>query len=143
MIVRRGPAIVLSLALSAAALSGAPALAVDGGAAKVVERVVERDNCDPDTPTRAKLKVEALDGNSTRLLVTSTVWTNDDDVWLWKLKHNDEVSDDGRARGGADSDVGFRVIRLMLNFPDPDDVVFRAENQRTGEVCRVSTTYLG
>ncbi|MCB8956806.1 MAG: hypothetical protein H6529_10040 [Nocardioides sp.] len=137
MIVRRGPAVVLSLVLSAAALSGAPALAKDGGAAKDVDR----DGCDTGTATHAKLKVETLDGNDTRLRVTGIVWSTDDDIWAWRLKHNGEGSDDGRARGDEDSDLAFRVIRTMINFYGPDDVVFRAENQRTGEVCRTTLAY--
>lgn len=137
MIVRRGPAVVLSLVLGAAALSVAPALAKDGGAAKDVDR----DQCDPSSVSRAKLKVDEVDGNSTRLLVTGTVWSDDADTWLWKVKHNGEISDDGRARGDEDSDLSFRVVRTMFNLPGTDDVVFRAENQRTGEVCRATVSY--
>ena len=137
MIVRRGPAVVLSLVLSAAALSVAPALAKDGGAAKDVDR----DQCDPSSVSRAKLKVEQVDGNNSRLQVTGTVWSSDSDVWVWRLKHEGEVSDDGRARGSENSDLSFRVVRTMFNLPGPDDVVFRAENQRTGEVCRISYDY--
>jgi len=137
MIVRRSPAIVLSLALGAAALSAAPALAKDGGIAKDVDR----DSCGADTPTRAKLKVDTLDGNNSRLMVVGTVWSNDNDVWLWKLKHNGELSDEGRARGDEDQDLSFRVIRTMINFYGADDIVFRAENQQTGEVCRAVVSY--
>ena len=137
MIVRRGPAIVLSLVLSAAALSVAPALAKDGGAAKDVDR----DPCNPGTASRSKLKVEQVDGNNTRLQVTGTVWSDDSDNWDWRLKHNGEVSDDGRARGSEDSDLSFRVVRTMINFYGSDDIVFRAENLRTGEVCRTVVSY--
>ncbi|GAA1141854.1 hypothetical protein [Nocardioides aquiterrae] len=137
MIVRRGPAIVLSLVLSAAALSVAPALAKDGGAAKDVDR----DQCDPSSVSRAKLKVEQVDGNNSRLQVTGTVWSDDSDVWAWRLKHEGEVSDDGRARGSENSDLSFRVVRTMFNLPGTDDVVFRAENLRTGEVCRATVSY--
>lgn len=137
MYLRRGPAIVLSLVLSAAALSVAPALAKDGGAAKEVDR----DGCDAGTSSRAKLKVDTVDGNNSRLQVVGSVWSDDSDLWTWKLKHNGEVSDDGRARGREESDLSFRVIRTMINFYGPDSVVFRAENQRTGEVCRMSVSY--
>ena len=58
-----------------------------------------------------------------------------------RLKHEGEVSDDGRARGSENSDLSFRVVRTMFNLPGADDVVFRAENQRTGEVCRAAVSY--
>jgi hypothetical protein len=132
MIVRRGPAVVLSLVLSAAALSAAPALAKDGGAAKDVDR----DQCDPSSVSRAKLKVDFADGNTSRLVATASVWSDDSDVWVWKLRHNGAISDDGRARGREETDLSFRVIRTMINWDGEDTVVFRAENQRTGEVCR-------
>ena len=98
MIVRRSPAIVLSLVLSAAALSVAPALAKDGGAATdgSVER--DRDPCDAGTATFARLRVSTVDGNSARLQVTGAVFSDDNDLWAWRLKHNGDVSDDGRAR---------------------------------------------
>lgn len=137
MIVRRSPAIVLSLVLGAAALSVAPALAKDGGTATDVDR----DGCGRDTVTHAKLKVDTLDGNDSRLQVVGVVWSDDTDLWTWRLKHNGEVSDDGRARGSEDTDLSFRVVRTMINFYGPDDIVFRAENQRTGEVCRASLSY--
>jgi len=132
MIVRRSPAIVLSLVLGAAALSVAPALAKDGGATKDVAR----DECNPSSVSRAKLKVDYADGNSSRLVVTASVWSDDADVWEWKLRHNGAISDDGRARGREETDLSFRVIRTMINWDGTDDIVFRAENQRTGEVCR-------
>ncbi|WP_296605961.1 hypothetical protein [Nocardioides sp.] len=140
MLVRRVPAIVLSLVLGAAALVSAPiALASDGGNATDVQK--DRDTCGAGTSTRAKLKVGTLEGNDSRLLVVGTVWSSDSDVWVWKLKHNGEVSDDGRARGDEEQDLSFRVIRTMINFYGADDIVFRAENQRTGEVCRTSLSY--
>ena len=133
MIVRRSPAIVLSLVLGAAALSGAPALAKDGGAAK---DGVDRDQCDRGTVSRARLKVDKLDGNSTRLSVVGVVFSDDDDIWEWRMRHNGELSFDGRARGREDVDLSFRVSRTMINWDGVDNVVFRAENTRTGEVCR-------
>jgi hypothetical protein len=140
MSVRRVPAIVLSLVLGAAALSSAPvALASDGGNATDVEK--DRDGCDRGTDSFAKLKVAMADGNDSRLQVTGAVFSDDDDVWAWKLKHNGGVSDEGRARGREDVDLSFRIGRTMINFLGTDEVVFRAENQRTGEVCRTAVDY--
>lgn len=137
MILRRSPAVVLSLVLCAAALSAPPALAKDGGATKEVTR----DQCDKSTDTWAKVKVDTLDGNNNRLQVVGVVYSDDTDVWEWKLRHNGDLSDTGRARGREDVDRAFRVTRTMLNFVGTDTVVFRAENLNTGEVCRASVDF--
>jgi hypothetical protein len=137
MIVRRGPAVVLSLVLSAAALSVAPALAKDGGAAKDDGPV--RKNCDGSADVR--LNAKAVDGNADRFQVIGAVFSPDDDVWSWKLRHNGDLSFWGDVRARDDIDRSFRVTRTMLDVGGVDDVVFRAENQRTGEVCRISYDY--
>lgn len=140
MLVRRVPAIVLSLVLGAAALASAPiALASDGGNATDVEK--DRSSCGDGTVTRAKLKVGTVDGNDARLIVVGTVWSDDSDNWDWKLKHNGDVSDEGRARGSEDTDRSFRISRTMFNGYGVDDIVFRAENLQTGEVCRTFVDY--
>lgn len=140
MLVRRVPAIVLSLALGAAALVSAPiAFAGDGGNATDVQK--DRDTCGANTSTRAKLKVGTLEDNNSRLLVVGTVWSDDNDVWEWRMRHNGELSFEGRARGREDVDLAFRVSRTMINWDGADDIVFRAENLRTGEVCRTALSY--
>ncbi|GAW48365.1 uncharacterized protein (Precursor) [Nocardioides sp. PD653] len=131
---------MLSLVLSAAALFAVPSAAwSDGGNASDVEK--DRDGCDRASDSFAKLKVSMADGNDSRLQVTGTVFSDDNDVWTWKLKHNGGVSDEGRARGREDVDLSFRISRTMINFLGTDTVVFRAENQQTGEVCRTSVDY--
>lgn len=135
MIVRRGPAVVLSLVLSAAALSVAPALAKDGGVAKDVER----NPCGASSSVR--LRLEPVDGNADRFNVIGAVYSEDDDVWSWKLRHNSDLSFWGDVRARDDIDRSFRVTRTMLDVSGVDEVVFRAENQRTGEVCRVTNDY--
>ena len=141
MFARRSPAIVLSLVLSAAALVTVPgAVASDGGTAKDgIEK--DRDGCDRGTTTSARLKVSTVENNSSRLLVVGSVFSDDTDMWTWRLRHNGDLSDEGRARGREDADLAFRVSRTMINFEGVDDVVFRAENQRTGEVCRTFVAY--
>lgn len=132
MFVRRGPAIVLSLVLSAAALVITPgAMASDGGTAKDV------DSC--SGPSAYKLRV-MLDEND-RLDVVGVVWSNDDDLWSWRFRHNDDLSAKGEVRSNGDADRSFRIQRTMYDFPGTDNVVFRAENQRTGEVCRGELNY--
>ena len=135
MIVRRGPAVVLSLVLSAAALSVAPALAKDGGVAKDVSR----NPCDGQSSVR--LKVDSIDGNNNRFAVVAAVFSDDDDQWSWKLRHDGDLSADGDVKARDDIDRSFRVSRTMLDYPGTDDVSFRAENQRTGEVCKISGDY--
>lgn len=133
MFVRRGPAIVLSLVLSAAALVIAPsAMAGDGGTAKDV------DDCSWNTSSTYKLKV-SIDDDS-RLQVIGVVFSDDEDVWNWKLRHNDDVSARGEVRA-RDADRSFRVVRTMVNLAGPDTIAFRAENSRTGEVCRGDLSY--
>ena len=140
MLVRRGPAIVLSLVLGAAALLVVPSAAwSDGGNAQ--DPQTDRDACGPGTSTRAKLKVGTAENNGLRLVVIGTVWSNDTDSWDWRLKHNGDVSQDGRSRGSEDSGISFRVSTTMLNAYGTDDIVFRAENLRTGEVCRTVVNY--
>lgn len=129
---RRGPAIVLSLVLSAAALVLAPgAGASDGGTAKDV---------DPCPAGKVKLKVDPFDG---QFEVTGVVYSDDDDTWEWRFRHDGDVSFSGSAKADGDA-VGksFRVVRTMVNFPGSSDyIVFRAENQHTGEVCRAELSY--
>lgn len=145
MIVRRGPAIVLSLVLSAAALAMAPgASASDGGTAKDVGAQVpagfefsdpetDRSNCEK-AATKAKLKVDTdADGG---LVAAGVVWSDDDDLWDWRFKHNGELSDKGDIKA-KDADKSFKIVRSMINFNGPDLVVFRAQNTVTQEVCRV------
>jgi hypothetical protein len=134
MSVRRGPAIVLSLVLGAAALAGAPgALASDGETAKDV------DSCQGSSTY--KLKVTLLDGNSSRLQVVGAVFSSDDDVWSWKLRHDGDLSAAGEVRARDDIDRSFRVSRTMINFDGNDNVVFRAENNRSGEVCKGEVSF--
>lgn len=136
MFVRRGPAIMLSLVLGAAALVSAPsALARDGEIAKDI------DSCQgPDTSTY-KLKVTT--NNANRLEVTGIVWSDDEDLWEWKFKHNDDGSDDGVVRA-TDGNKSFKIVRTMVDIGGPDavdTVVFRAENSNTHEVCRGEVNY--
>jgi len=136
MIVRRSPAIVLSLVLGAAALSAAPALAKDGGTAK--DGPVVKD-CDGRSTVR--VNVRQADGNANRFDVIGAVFSDDDDTWDWRMRHNGDVSAQGSVVARDDIDRSFRVTRTMLDFYGTDDIVFRAENRRTGEVCRVVTDY--
>lgn len=131
MNVRRGPAIVLSV-LSAAALLIAPvAVASDGGTAKDV------DECEKSSTYKLRVVTDEDD----RLEVTGIVYSNDDDIWDWKLKHNDDLSAKGDVKSDGDSEKSFKIVRTMVNLTGPDVIVFRAENRQTGEVCRGEVNY--
>jgi hypothetical protein len=137
MRVRRSPAIVLSLVLGAAALLTVPSAAgSDGGAAK---DDVDRTSCSGSSWTR--IKVAGIDGNKDRFQVIAAVFSDDDDIWAWKLRHDGDLSAQGEVRARDDIDRSFRVVRTMLDFAGPDDVFFRAENQRTDEVCKIAIDY--
>ncbi|MCW2796652.1 MAG: hypothetical protein JWM79_2149 [Nocardioides sp.] len=132
MFVRRSPAIVLSLVLSSAALAMMPsALASDGGPAKDV------DDCMNASTYKLKVSIDE-DG---RLAVVGAVFSEDDDYWSWKLRHNGDLSASGEVKAREDIDRSFRVVRTMGNFDGPDWIVFRAENERSGEVCRGELYY--
>lgn len=47
----------------------------------------------------------------------------------------------GRGPQAKDDDKSFRIVRTMVDLPNPDDIVFRAVNQTTGEVCRGELSY--
>lgn len=131
MIVRRGLAIVLSCVLSAAALAIAPsALAGDGEPVK--------DVTDCEKSSTAKLKLLLNEDN--RIEATGVVWSDDEDIWDWRFKHNGDVSAEGDVKA-KDEDKSFRIVRTMVNLDGPDLVVFRAENRQTNEVCRVDLYY--
>lgn len=131
MIVRRGPGIVLSLALSAAAFALAPsAMADDVGTAKDV---------DPCT-IAATVKLRAITRDDGRIEVTGIVWSNDDNIWDWKFKHNGELSFDGSVIAEGDGAKSFKIERTMLPS-SPDTITFRAENRANNQVCRAEINY--
>ncbi|MEJ7774534.1 MAG: hypothetical protein WKF72_06950 [Nocardioidaceae bacterium] len=126
MFVRSSPAVVLSLVLSAAALVSAPsALASDSGTVK------DFDECDKISTYLLKVSLD----EDARLDVVGSVFSEDEDTWSWKLKHNGDYSASGEKRA-KDADRSFRVVRSMVDLAGPDRVEFRAENDRTGELCK-------
>lgn len=130
--IRRGPAVALSLVLGAGALLSAPGAAVgDSGTAKDV---------DPCAPGKVKLKVDPVND---LFEVTGVIYSDDDDTWSWRFRHDGDISYQGESKADGDG-VGksFRVVKTMVNFPGAADyIVFRAENEHTGEVCRAELNY--
>ena len=137
MFVRRGPAIVLSLVLGAAALLSVPsALASDGGARRTAR------------PTRTPASGRRRLASSRSSPSTATAPPRGRSATVVQRRrrrrgtgssgHNGERLRPGRrprARASIDR-LASGSRGTMLNFDGADDVVFRAENLRTGEVCR-------
>lgn len=119
--------VMLSFVLGVAALVTAP-LAVAGD-----DDGVARGACSDTSAKRLRVVPDA-DG---RLDVIGVVWSNDDDIWEWRMTHDGDISAKGEVRADGDSDRSFRIKRSMLNFAGTDVIVFRADNTRTGETCFV------
>jgi len=144
MIVRRGPAAVLSLSLGLAAVAVAPsATAVEGGPAeggRVSPRsapVKDTDPCSDESRTRLRITSD----DSGVLLARGIVWTQGTDRWSWRFLHNSDLSAHGVAKAHPGKGQAFQVTRSMVNLIGPDHFVFRAENLKDGEVCRVDVFY--
>jgi len=131
MIVRRRLATVLSLGLSAAALVLAPSAMAGGG-----EPASDKDPCEKSSTVKLRVEPQA-DG---RFEVVGIVWSDDEDTWDWKMKHEGDVSAEGDIKA-KDADKSLKITRSMVNFEGADSFVFRAENRRTNEVCRAELVY--
>lgn len=131
MIVRRGPAVVLSLALMLAGVLGAPAANARASAVK--------DSASCSGHSTVRLRVVSEDDGVLR--ATGTVFAPGTDLWSWRFKHNDDVSAHGTVRAHRGPKRAFQVTRSMVNLIGPDHFVFWAENLADGEVCRVDVFY--
>jgi len=122
--------VLLSLALGAAALTTAsPAVARDEPERRVGTCTASSD---------WKLRVTEDEG---RLRVVATLDSGvGDQVWNWTLRHNGDESDIGR-KETRDESGAFTVVRSMIDLPGTDFITFRADQARTGEVCRASIDY--
>lgn len=128
---RRTPRAVLAALLSAGVLLAVPAAqAKDADPAPVIE----------DCRKSSEVKLKAEDDGGGVIKVSASVFSEDDDTWDWRLKHNDEVSYKGTVKA-KDADRSFRIIRDMADFSGTDEIGFRAQNNATGEVCSVSIQY--
>lgn len=118
---------LVATALTAAtvtALGASPATAGD-------DRVTRTGSCSGSTDWKVKAKTR--DG---RIELEGEVDSNrNGQVWSWKVKHNGTVSAQGQATTHAPSG-SFSVERSMVNLAGTDNFVFRAVNNRSGEVCR-------
>lgn len=120
---------ILSFALSAAALAAAPLASAN-------DDEMVRGVCSRDSATRVRV---VPDGDG-RLDVIGVVWSDDEDIWEWRMLHDNDFSARGETRA-KDADRSLRIKRSMIDFAGSDNIVFRAENTRTGEVCRAEIDF--
>ena len=128
---RRAPRSILAAVLAASVLVLAPSAQArdDDPPPKVV-----------DCRKTSDVKLKAEDAGGGVIQVAASVFSEDDDTWDWKLKHNDDVSYKGTVKA-KDADRSFRIVRNMADFSGTDEIGFRAQNNATGEVCSVSLSY--
>jgi hypothetical protein len=119
----------VALVTTALAAPTLPAFAKDGD-------VIKRGSCSGATDW--KLKASPEDG---RIEVEAEVDSNrNGQTWSWRLNHNGSVSARGTATTKAPSG-SFEVRRVVVNLAGADRMVFRAQNTRSGEVCRGVVTF--
>lgn len=123
---RRGFVATLSLVLGAAALVSAPVAGAGGNESA-------RDDCARSSENR--LRIFPSEENVSRIIVIGVVFSDDEDVWEWRMKHNDDLSADGKVQA-KDRERSFRIQRTMIDAPGVDTILFMARNSVTGEVCR-------
>jgi hypothetical protein len=127
----RAPRILAGLLLAVSMVLAAPS-------ATAKKSEVEKQMFDCRASSSVRLKIVPRDSGI--LEVTAIVFSEDDDVWDWKLRHNGDLSGKGTVKA-KDADRSFKVVRDMADFPGIDDVDFRAQNTATNEVCRASLSY--
>ena len=129
MSARRVVVVMLSLGLSAAALVSAPsALSNDD-----VDGRVDCARANDARPSQHRLHI--VSEGSGRLSVVGSVFSDDEDLWEWRMKHNFDISSEGRVMA-KDANRSFRIERSMIDLPGTDTILFMARNTETGEVCR-------
>lgn len=143
MFVLRSLAFGLSLVLSSAALVGAPsALASEGGTAKIDFRAAEPDQEFSPCSGTSRVKVKVSADSEGQLEVVGVVFSEGQDVWSWKLKHDNDFSARGRVLAKERNvDRSFRIVRTMVNFVGTDVVEFRATNETSNEQCVAEIAY--
>lgn len=128
---RRAPRAVLAGLLASAVLLAVPA-------AQATDDDITKKTVDCKETSSVRLKAEPE--GSGIIKVTAVVFSEDDDTWDWKLKHNDDASAKGTVKA-KDADRSFKIIRDMADFNGVDFIDFRAENNATGEVCSIGIEY--
>lgn len=128
----RAPRLVAGLLLAASMVLAGPSAV----AKKDPEVVKEVDSC----KKTSDVKLRAADAGNGVIQVSASVFSEDDDTWDWRLRHNGDLSYKGTVKA-KDADRSFRIVREMADFAGVDDIAFRAQNNVTGEVCSLSISY--
>ncbi len=98
MSVLRSLAFGLSLVLSSAALVGAPsALAGEGETAKIDFRAAEPDQSFSPCSGTSRVKVKVSADDQGQLEAVGVVFSEGEDVWSWKFKHDNDFSARGQS----------------------------------------------
>ena len=119
----------LALVAATTLIPAASAEAKDGD-------IIKRGNCSG----RADWKLKASPENG-RIEVEGEVDSNRvGQKWSWKIKHNGSLSASGTKTTVAPSG-SFEVRRVLVNVRGADDILFKARNVKSGQVCRGALTF--
>jgi hypothetical protein len=120
----------LALVAATTLLPAASAEANDGD-------VIKRGSCSG----RADWKLKASPESGGSIEVEGEVDSNKvGQKWSWKIKHNGSLSARGTRTTVAPSG-SFSVRRVLVDLRGADDILFKARNVRSGEVCRGALTF--
>ena len=113
--------------VAAALLAAGPAFAGGGDD----DEVIREGSCSASTDWKVKAKTD--DG---RLEFEGEIDSNrSGQSWSWKIKHNGSVSAKGASTTTRPSG-SFEVERRLTDLAGTDQLVFKAKNPASGEVCR-------
>ena len=129
---RRAPRLLAALLLAGSVVLAAP----HAQARKDPDVEASKVGCRGGSTSDVKVKAVLNQAEGT-ITVTGVVFSDDDDVWDWRMLHNGSVSARGTVKA-KDADRSFRIVRDMIDFSGVDNIGFRADNTVTGEVCRAN-----
>jgi len=117
---------LITTLVAAALVTAAPAFAGDGDD----DEVIREGSCTGSTDWKVKAKSD--DG---RIEFEGEIDSNrNGQAWSWKIKHNGSVSAKGTSTTTGPSG-SFEVERRLTNLAGTDQLVFKAKNPSSGEVC--------
>lgn len=129
---RRVPSLIATLLLGASMVLAGPS-----AVAKKDDSLVK----DVDTCKKTSVvKLRAVDAGNGVIQVSASVFSEDDDTWDWRMRHNGDLSYKGTVKA-KDADRSFRIVREMADFSGVDDIAFRAQNNATNEICSLAIEY--
>ncbi len=129
---RRAPRLVAGLLLAVSMVLAGPS-----AVAKKDDSLVK----DVDTCKKSSVvKLRAVDAGNGIIQVSASVFSEDDDTWDWRMRHNGDLSYKGTVKA-KDADRSFRIVREMADFSGLDEISFRAQNNATNEVCSLAIEY--